>query len=77
MKEDNLGFFKMNFHKILLSVLGVIAAVLFLTIGFWKTLLILVLYSTGFAFGFILDRDGTEGLKRLLIRFIELFGKKD
>ncbi len=55
-KPELLSLLRRYFFAILGGVLGLIFAVLFLTIGFWRTLLILVLMGGGVFGGFILDR---------------------
>ena len=45
--------------RILGALVGLIAAILLLCLGFWRTLLILILVGTGAAIGYIFDdRDG-------------------
>jgi len=55
-KPELLSLLRRYFFAILGGVLGLIFAVLFLTIGFWRTLLILVLMGGGVFGGIILDR---------------------
>ena len=46
--------------RILGALVGLIAAILLLCLGFWRTLLILILVGTGAAIGYIFDdRDGS------------------
>lgn len=55
-KPEILRLIRLNFFKLLGAALGLIAAVLFLTLGFWRTMLILVLVGGGAAAGAFLDR---------------------
>ena len=43
---------------LIFGAIGLVLAVLFVTIGFFKTLLILLLTGLGFALGFYLQRTG-------------------
>lgn len=62
-----LRIFKLNFFKLLGAALGLITAILFLTLGFWRTVLIILLVSAGIAAGSWLDRG--RQLMDLLDRF--------
>ena len=62
-----LRLFKLNFFKLLGAVLGLITAILFLTLGFWRTILIILLVSLGVAAGSWLDRG--QQLMDILDRF--------
>lgn len=62
-----LRLFKLNFFKLLGAVLGLVIAILFLTLGFWCTLLIILLVSLGAAAGSWLDKG--QQLMDLLDRF--------
>ncbi len=55
-KPEIQRLIRLNFFKILGALLGLIAAVLFLTLGFWRTMLILLLTGGGAAAGAFLDR---------------------
>ena len=62
-----LRLFKLNFFKLLGAALGLITAILFLTLGFWRTILIILLVSLGVAAGSWLDKG--QQLMDLLDRF--------
>lgn len=62
-----LRLFKLNFFKLLGAVLGLMTAILFLTLGFWRTILIILLVSLGVAGGSWLDRG--QKLVDVLDRF--------
>lgn len=62
-----LRLFKLNFFKLLGAFAGLIAAILFLTLGFWRTILIILLVSLGAAAGSWLDRG--QKLMDILDRF--------
>jgi len=49
-------FFKNNRFAVILAALGVVLAILFITVGFLKTLLILLLAVAGGAAGMYLDK---------------------
>ena len=49
--------------RIVMTVFGFIVALLFLTIGFWRTILILILSAIGFLFG--KWEDGALNVSRL------------
>lgn len=53
---------------------GLVFAILFMTIGFWRTLLLVVLVGIAFLLGMLLDRNGTEGVRAF---FSKLFSKGD
>ena len=68
------AFIKDHPWTVLLVVLGIIVAVLLLTIGFFKTLLIAAIVGGCFCIGRALDRNGGEELKN---KVSSLFSKKD
>jgi len=74
MESENgfLEFLKKYKFTIVLSLLGLILAVLFFTIGFWKTLLLLVILALCFLIGYLLDQSGPEGVKNF---FQKIFTK--
>ncbi|MGI5884905.1 MAG: DUF2273 domain-containing protein [Candidatus Spyradocola sp.] len=55
-KEDVLRLIRAHLFALLGGALGLIAAVLFLTLGFWRTVLILLLVSLGAGIGALADR---------------------
>lgn len=61
-------FGKKNFHALLYSGFGLAAAILFMTLGFWKTLLIAILVGIGATIGRY--QDGSVFLHKLLMRLI-------
>ena len=56
-------FFNQHKWTVILAVSGLVLAVLLLTLGFWKTLLLLVLVALFTAVGMVLDRDGGAAAK--------------
>lgn len=52
---------------------GLLAAVLMLTINFWRTLLLLLLIGGGALIGYWIHKDGTEGI---WLRIAALFTRK-
>lgn len=50
------GFLAKNWGKLAGGLLGLIAAILFLTVGFWPTILILFCTLMGLLIGWLVDR---------------------
>lgn len=68
MNSDSFAYwFKEYKWRILLVSAMVIIAVLFMTLGFWKTILIVVLAAIGFFIGFAKDR--TEEFMQFIDKF--------
>ena len=63
MNNKLQDFFKTYKFTIIFVALGIVLTTLFLTIGFWRTLLLLVLVGVCFLVGFLLDQNGLAGLK--------------
>ena len=68
-----LEFVKTHKFTVLFVALGLVLAILFFTIGFWRTLLLLVILARCFLIGYLLDQGGPEGIKEF---FTKLFSKK-
>ncbi len=68
-----LEFVKSHKFTVLLVLLGLLLSILFFTIGFWRTLLLLVILSICFLIGYLLDQGGPDGIKEF---FQKLFSKK-
>ncbi|MEA4913886.1 MAG: DUF2273 domain-containing protein [Christensenella sp.] len=68
-----LEFVKNHKFTVLFVALGLVLAILFFTIGFWRTLLLLVILALCFLVGYLLDQSGPEGIKEF---FTKLFSKK-
>jgi uncharacterized membrane protein len=49
------AFIKSNRFAVALTLVGIVLAILFITIGFWRTVLILLLAAAGCAGGIFLD----------------------
>ena len=58
-----LSFIKQYRWTFLLVAGGLLLAVLLLTIGFWKTLLLLVILGICALLGYLLDQGGVEAVK--------------
>ena len=56
-KEDVLRLIRAHLYALVGGALGLIVAVLFLTLGFWRTVLIVVLVALGAGIGALADRD--------------------
>ena len=68
-----LEFVKTHKFTVLFVALGLVLAILFFTIGFWRTLLLLVILALCFLIGYLLDQGGPEGIREF---FTKLFSKK-
>ena len=55
-KEDVLRLIRSHWYALVGGALGLIVAVLFLTLGFWRTVLIVVLVALGAGIGALADR---------------------
>ena len=55
-KEDVLRLIRAHLYALVGGALGLIVAVLFLTLGFWRTVLIVVLVALGAGLGALADR---------------------
>ena len=55
-KEDVLRLIRAHLYALVGGALGLIVAVLFLTLGFWRTVLIVVLVALGAGIGALADR---------------------
>ena len=55
-KEDVLRLIRAHLYALVGWALGLIVAVLFLTLGFWRTVLIVVLVALGAGIGALADR---------------------
>ena len=62
-------------HKftVLFVAIGLVLTILFFTIGFWRTLLLLVILGLCFLIGYLLDQGGPDSIKEF---FTKLFSKK-
>lgn len=72
MENGFLEFIKKYKFTIVLSLIGLILTVLFFTIGFWRTMLLLLILALCFLIGYLLDQSGPEGVKNF---FNKLFSK--
>lgn len=72
MENGFLEFIKKYKFTIVLSLIGLILTVLFFTIGFWRTMLLLLILALCFLIGYLLDQSGPEGVKNF---FSKLFSK--
>lgn len=55
-KERLLNFLSMNFGKVIGSFLGLLIGILFFTLGFFKTILLIILISLGYYIGNKIDK---------------------
>ncbi len=66
------AFVKEHKFTAILLVIGFVLAILFFTIGFWRTLLLTLIFALCFFLGYLLDKGGLEGVKNF---FKKLFTK--
>ena len=71
--ERFLEFVKTHKFTVLFVLIGLLLAILFFTIGFWRTILLAVILAVCFLLGYLLDKSGLEGIKEF---FTKLFAKK-
>lgn len=71
--DDIVRFCKEHKYAVAYGAIGFVASVLILTIGFFRTLLILFLTAFGVTVGYLIDRVGAKGAWTLVKRII---GKK-
>ncbi len=67
-----LEFIKNHKFTVLLVLLGLILSILFFTIGFWRTILLIIILALCFLVGYLLDQGGPDGIKNF---FNKLFTK--
>ena len=67
-----LEFIKNHKFTVLLVLLGLILSILFFTIGFWRTILLILILALCFLVGYLLDQGGPDGIKNF---FNKLFTK--
>jgi uncharacterized membrane protein len=72
MDKGFWAFVKEHKFTAILLVIGFILAILFFTIGFWRTLLLALILAVCFLFGYLLDQGGIEGVKDF---FTKLFSR--
>ena len=68
-----LEFVKNHKFTVLFVLIGLLLAILFFTIGFWRTILLFVILAVCFLLGYLLDQSGPDGIKEF---FTKLFSKK-
>lgn len=66
-------FYRAHKFAIIFVALAILLVVLFLTIGFWRTILLFGLVGLFFLIGFLLDQNGIVGLRDF---FTKLFSRK-
>ena len=67
-----LEFVKNHKFTVLFVLLGLILSILFFTIGFWRTILLILILALCFLVGYLLDQSGPDGIKNF---FNKLFTK--
>ena len=67
-----LEFVKNHKFTVLFVLVGLILSILFFTIGFWRTILLILILALCFLIGYLLDQSGPDGIKNF---FNKLFTK--
>ncbi len=68
-----LEFIKTHKFTVLFVLIGLLLTILFFTIGFWRTILLIIILAVCFLLGYLLDQSGPDGIKEF---FHKLFAKK-
>ena len=71
MENGFLDFVKKYKFTILLVLIGLILAVLFFTIGFWRTIVLVIILALCFLVGYLLDQGGPDGIKNFINRLFK------
>ncbi len=66
MMENFSEFCKKHRWALFFTAIGLLLGILFVTIGFWRTLLLIVVVTLCFFVGYLLDNGGVEGLKEFI-----------
>lgn len=74
--EKIVAFIREHKWTVLLVAIGLILAILFMSIGFWKTLLLFAILAVCFVLGILLDQSGPEGVKAFFVRLFTKDSKK-
>ena len=72
MNNGFLDFIIKHKFTVLLMLAGLILSILFFTIGFWRTLLLILILALCFVVGYLLDQSGPDGIREF---FNKLFTK--
>ena len=67
-----LEFVKNHKFTVLFVLVGLILSILFFTIGFWRTILLILILALCSLIGYLLDQSGPDGIKNF---FNKLFTK--
>ena len=73
MKDWLIQFYGEHKWLSILAVAALVLGILFLCIGFWRTLLLAVLVAIGVLIGTLLDRGGWPAVKDF---FLSIFSKR-
>ena len=73
MNNGFLEFIIKHKFTVLLVLVGLILSILFFTIGFWRTLLLILILTLCFVVGYLLDQSGPDGIREF---FTKLFTKE-
>ena len=63
MNGSFMEFVKAHKFTILLVLFGLILTILFFTIGFWRTILLILILALCLFAGILLDKGGAEGFR--------------
>ncbi len=70
--NDVLQFCIKHKYAVIYGIVGFISAILMLTIGFFPTLLILILVSLGITVGCLMDKVGAKGTWMLIKKIFNI-----
>lgn len=73
MNNGFLDFLMKHKFTVILTLIGLIITILFFTIGFWRTIALVLILALCFLIGYLLDQNGPEGIRDF---FNKLFPKK-
>lgn len=73
--KRTLAFIVRHKAQLSLILIGLVAAILMLTIGFFRTLLILVCTVPGGAYGYFVDKLGFAEANSAIVEFFKRFKK--
>ena len=75
--SDIMAWIANNKGKFYLTLVGLVTAILMLTVGFFRTLLILLLTGLGGGYGYLIDKFGFADANKAIAEFIKrLFKRK-
>lgn len=68
LMERLQSFFRQNKWAVLLALIGLVLMILFFTVGFFKTIIVLAVVAFCFFIGGLMDKGGIEEVKNFFKR---------